>query len=156
MEGVCYGHSTANQQAIHVRLYSFEGNEKAVQLLKVADLQAIDGDANNGWKNLYSKLDLVFKEEENDELYMHYARLNNLKQIDKGLSMMDFIVEFEHLYDKVAEGIQNIPDPLVAFILLDGAQLTDSEKKMAFTFCKDITFANMKSALKRLKLCCIC
>ena len=113
-------------------------------------MQPTTDDSQHGWKNLFLKLDLVFKEEENDELYMHYTRLNNLRRVDNGLSMVDFIVEFEQLYDKVSEGIENIPDPLIAFILLDGAQLSDAEKKMAFTFCKDITFVNMKSALKRL------
>ena len=66
---VCATDIPAKQQAIHVRLYSFEGNEKAekaVQLLKVADLQGTDADENLGWKNLFLKLDLVFKEEEND------------------------------------------------------------------------------------------
>ena len=56
------------QKAIAVRLYSFEGNakaEKAVELLKAADLTTTSDYDNTDWDALFSKLDPVFKDKEN-------------------------------------------------------------------------------------------
>ena len=139
------------QKAIAVRLYSFEGNakaEKAVELLKAADLTPTSDYANKGWDALFAKLDPVFKDEENDTMYLHYSRLNKLRKTEN-MSMVDYIVEFEQLNAKLAE-TTIIPDAILSFMLLDGACLSESEKKMALTLAKDIEFAKMKSAMKRL------
>ena len=102
-----------DQRAIVVRLYSFEGNpkaEKAVELLKSVDLKPTSDDADKGFKALFAKLDAVFKDEENDTMYMHYSRLNKLKKTED-MSMVDYIVEFEQLNAKLAQ-TTIIPDSI--------------------------------------------
>ena len=41
-----------------------------------------------------------------------------------------------------------LPDPVLTFKLLDGANITNDERKLALTFCVDSKYEKMKSALK--------
>ena len=43
-----------------------------------------------------------------------------------------------------------LPDTIIFFKLLDGAQVTDDERKLALTMSSNLNFEGMKSALKRL------
>ena len=43
-----------------------------------------------------------------------------------------------------------LPDPVLTFKLLDGANITNDKRKLALTFCVDLKYEKMKSALKRL------
>ena len=65
--------------------------------------------------------------------------------------MTDYIIlEYEHLYHKMMEHEMKLPDAVLTFKLLDGANITDDERKLALTVCNDLNFDRMKSALKRL------
>ena len=43
-----------------------------------------------------------------------------------------------------------LPDPVLTFKLLDGVSITNDKRKLALTFCVDLKYEKMKSALKRL------
>ena len=43
-----------------------------------------------------------------------------------------------------------LPDAILTFKLLDGAQVTDNERKLALTMSSNLKFEGMKSALNRL------
>ena len=43
-----------------------------------------------------------------------------------------------------------LPNTVLTFKLLDDAKITDDERKLVLTFCSDLQFEKMKSALKRL------
>ena len=43
-----------------------------------------------------------------------------------------------------------LPDPVLTFKLLDGANITSDERKLALTFCVDLKYEKMKLALKQL------
>ena len=62
--------------------------------------------------------------------------------------MDDYIVEFEHLYYKMAEHDMKLPDTILAFKLLDGARLNEAQRQLALTLGNDLTFSSMKSTLK--------
>ena len=65
--------------------------------------------------------------------------------------MNDYILEFEHLYYKIAEHDMKLPDTILAFKLLDGAGLNETQRQLALTLGNDLTFSSLKSALKRSK-----
>ena len=44
------------------------------------------------------------------------------------ISMNDYILEFEHLYYKMAEHDMKLPDTILAFKLLDGAGLNEAQR----------------------------
>ena len=67
------------------------------------------------------------------------------------LSVNDYILEFDHLYYKMAEHDIKLPETISAFKLLDGAGLNEAQRQLALlTLGNDPTFSSMKSALKRI------
>ena len=100
---------------------------------------------------LFVKLHLVFKDETIDKAYSTYSNFISFNKNDD-MSMTDYILEFEHLYRKVIEYEMKLPDAVLTFKLLDGANITDNKRKLVLTVCSDLNFDRMKSALKRLFL----
>ena len=63
-----------------------------------------------------------------DDAYSAYSNFNVFVK-KEGLSMDDYIVEFEHLYYKMAEHDMKLPDTILAFKLLDGARLNEAQRQ---------------------------
>ena len=64
--------------------------------------------------------------------------------------MTEFILEFEHLYNKMKEYNMVLPNNVLNFKLLDSAKLSEDDRKLALTLATDLKFESMKSALKRI------
>ena len=64
--------------------------------------------------------------------------------------MGDYMIEFEHLYKPMRDFEMKIPDPVLAFKLLDGSNISDDERKLAVALGKDMKYEDMKCVLKRL------
>lgn len=61
--------------------------------------------------------------------------------------MLDFIIDFQQGYSKYK---MELPDAVLAFKLLSTSYLNMKDQQLALTACMDLTFASMKSALKRI------
>ena len=66
--------------------------------------------------------------------------------------MAEFIIEFEKRYNSAKRHIKELPDTILAFKLLDNANLDASQKQLELTACSisDCSFKSMKSALNRI------
>ena len=64
--------------------------------------------------------------------------------------MSDYITEFEQWYSRMCKYKMELPDVVLAFKLQDTACLDMKDRQLALTACTDLTFASMKSALKRI------
>ena len=64
--------------------------------------------------------------------------------------MNEFILEFEHLYNKMKEHDLVLPNNVLTFKQLDGANLSEDDRRLALTLATDLKFESMKSALKRI------
>ena len=135
------------QQAIIIFLESLEGNPKAEKA--VSELTATDLNTDGGMNLLFEKLDKVFQSETVDEAYRTYSAFISFQRKDQ-MDMSEYILEYEHLYQKMMQHDMKLPDAILTFKLLDGAQITDDERKLALTISNDLNFERMKSTLKRL------
>ena len=63
--------------------------------------------------------------------------------------MGGYIIEFEHLYKRIRDFEMKLPDPVLAFKLLDGSNINDDERKLPLALGMDMKYEDMKSALKR-------
>ena len=136
-----------NQQAIIVPLEALENNvkaEKAVDQITAAELNA-----DTGMNTLLSKLDKVFQSETIDEVYNIYSCFIDFNRHDD-TDMNDYIIEYEHIYKRMEDFDMKLPDAVLAFKLLDGANITEDDRKLALALGKEMKFNDMKSALKRL------
>ncbi|KAG7489765.1 bifunctional UDP-N-acetylglucosamine transferase and deubiquitinase ALG13 isoform X2 [Solea senegalensis] len=132
------------KQALAVTL-SLTGRAKASAL----EIAAGDLNSDTGMTALLTKLDSVYLKEEKDRQYEAYTEFDRITR-GSGVSMVDHIIEFEHLYNKIRKLKMDLPDAMLAFKLLDTAGLDVKDKQLALTACPSVSFVNMKSALKRI------
>ena len=121
------------QQAIIVLLELLEGNAKAKKAL--SEWTATDVNNENGVKLQIEKLDEVFERDKIDQAYLVYSRFINFHKSDE-MSMTDYIIEFEHLYHKMTNHKMPLLNTVLTFKLLDGAKLSEDEKKTSIDFRK--------------------
>ena len=133
------------EQGIVVLLDSLEGNSKAEKA--VSDFTDTDLYVDDGLKKLLDKLDAIFKEEKVNEAYRAYAKFDKFQR-PEGMSIDDYILDFDYLYAKMYEHGLQLPDVMKAFRLLDGANLEEGDRKFAMKIAGDMEFDTMKGALK--------
>ena len=94
-------------------------------------------------------MDKVFLRDDKDKAYEVYKNFDTLSK-SENMSMSEYIVEFDKRYNQSKKYEITIPEAVLAFRLLDKANLTSSEKQLALTASSDIKYATMKSALLRI------
>ena len=132
------------KQALAVAL-SLKGRARDIAL----EIPADDLDKDNGMTTLIQELDNLFMREEKDQAYEAYSEFDRISRKDD-VPMGEYIADFEHKYNKIRKFNMILPDAVLAFKLLDTAVLDVKEKQLALTACGTHTFADMKSALKRV------
>lgn len=132
------------KQALAVAL-GLEGRARETAL----EIPAADLNKDDGMETLLAKLDAVFLREEKDRAYEAYSHFDSISK-DNAMSMTDYIIDFEQRYNRMKNYNMTLPDAVLAFKLLDTACIEEKSRQLALTACTDLTFASMKSALKRI------
>ena len=135
------------EQGIIVLLQSLNGCKKAEKAVSnlTAELLYVD----DGLNVILEKLNAVFQSEEIEDAYFTYSKFSNFKR-QQNTTMNDYIVEFENLHYKMDSHGMKLPDKVLAFKLLDGALVSENQRQMCLTLANDLTYVNMKGALKRI------
>ena len=102
-----------------------------------------------GMTTLLDALDKLFLKEEKDVTYEAYSNFDRITR-DSDVSMTDYIIDFEKRYLRMRKYKMELPDAVLAFKLLDTACIEVKDRQLALTACTDLTFASMKSGLKRI------
>ena len=66
------------------------------------------------------------------------------------MSMNEYIIEYEHLYHKMTQDDIKLPDTVLTFTLLDGANIREDERKLVLALDNNLQFETIKSALKSI------
>ena len=119
-----------------------KGKKAASQLKKEALKEA------NGVEKLLEKLDELFLRDKGSRQFSAFRSLYNLRRADK--SIESFVSEFEHVYYKFSEQGMELPDPVMAFMLLESCKLAETEVQMVMSAIKEVKYVEVKSALKRI------
>ena len=132
-------------QALMVRLHSIDNHplaEKTVESLTVDDLNIV-----TGMVVLFAKLDKVFLAEKVDEMYLKFFAHTKVKKD----TMFQYIIDFEHLYDKMIENfISELPAELKGSLLLKNGDLAEANRNLILATVSDLKYDTVKSALKRV------
>ena len=103
--------------------------------------------ADDGVDVLIKQLDAVFKKEAVDEAYSPFESYKRKPEE----TVSDYIIEFEHRpYSKAKKFEMALPDSVLAYKLLEGAWLSQKERKLVLTAVNKLEFSAIKSALKRI------
>ena len=96
-----------------------------------------------------TKLDSVFQKDSIDLAYEAYTLFEQCKR-HESTSITDDIVEFEWKYNQIKKHKMVLPEPVLAFRLLDSAGLSQKKRHLVLTSTSTSDFSSMKSALKRI------
>ena len=66
------------------------------------------------------------------------------------MDVTKYILEFEHLNDKMLKFELKLPYKLLCLKLLDGVSLNTNQKQMVLTLASDLKYESMKAALKQI------
>ena len=99
-------------------------------------------------KLLLQKLDSIFLVEKGRRQFSVFNDLYNFQRSNMDIS--GFVSGFEHVYFKFTQQGMTLPDTVFAFMLLRAANLSDVERKLVMSAISDVTYNNMKNALKRV------
>ena len=94
-------------------------------------------------ETLLNKLDSVFQNEATDEACNVYSMFINVSSAEN-VDINEYILEYEHLYQKMEDFGMKLPDAVLAFKLLDRASLSVDDRKLALALGKDMKFSDMK------------
>ena len=103
----------------------------------------------NGVEILLEKLDSLFLV---DKGQREFAAVDDLFSLyrKEDANVNSFVTEFEHTYFKFKQQGMSLPDSAMAYILLRACKLTDGERKLIMSAINNVSYDNMKSAIKRI------
>ena len=104
---------------------------------------------DNGVQAITDKLDAIFKKDQNTRAYMAFKEFYDYRRT-QGVSITDFIVRFEYLYHKMMQFDMNLPEGVKAFFLLNAANVSEDNEKLARATVGELTYDNMKDKIQKI------
>ena len=133
---------TKQALAIHLSLTGrarVASSELSIDILKAKD----------GVKKLLEKLDALFLHDAGRRQFSAFHELYNLRRNDD-MNINEFVSHFDHIYFKFNKQGMELPDPVIAFMLLASCKLSDTDVQLVMSAITEVTSENMKSVLKRV------
>ena len=115
----------------------------------VRDLKPADIGKETGLDEIIVTLDAVYLKDENTRAYVAFKEFYEFKRAS-GENFSEFIVKYEHLYHKLTQYKMDLPEGVQAFFLLNAANMTEENEKLARTTAGKLTFSNMKETIMRI------
>ena len=105
-----------------------------------------------GMKTLISIMDEIYKKDDLSEAYEVYTEFNRFKR-NGTISMENYVIEFEELYNKTCKYKMTLPTYVLAFKLLEGANLDHKDRQLILTGVnlkeEGTLFKQMSTSLKK-------
>ena len=106
--------------------------------------------SDEGLTLLLDKRKGLYAADKDTAMFIHYEKFEKYNRKSSGISIIDYINEFERLYAKIKEYKMELPSAVLACKLLINADLPDDKQIMARTTVGELTFENMKRQLKAI------
>ena len=102
--------------------------------------------ADDGVEKLIEFMDKIFKKDELSEAYEAYTEFDRFRR-SKATSMEDYVTEFEKLYNKTKKFKMDLPQPVLAFKLLECSELDMKDRQLVLT---GVNYANVADLFKQM------
>ena len=131
-------------QAVHLSLPEGSRARDATSEIDRDDLKK-----ETGVEIILEKLDDLFLADKGRRQFSAFKELYNLRR-PTNVGVSNFVKDFEHAYFKFKAQDMQLPDSVMAFMLLASSALSDSESQLVMSSLADVTYKAMKSALKKI------
>ena len=108
-----------------------------------------DKKKENGLEILIKKLDEAFLKEPERRKFMAYQDFEECVR-KEGMSICDFMREFDTKYFKMREKKMELPDEVLAFRLVKNCKLTEVQRDQVMASTKPLSFKEVRATLKRM------
>lgn len=115
----------------------------------IRDLTPAEIGSDEGVKKIVEKLDTIFLKDVNTRSYLAFKDFYDYKR-PPGIGMTEFLVRFEYLYHKLSVFDIKLPEGVQAFFLLNAANVSEENERLARATCGVMTYANMKSCILKI------
>ena len=103
---------------------------------------------DDGVKTILAKLDKVFLKDDNTRAYLAFKEFYDYKRAS-GVNITEFLVQFEYLYHKLGKFDVKLPEGVQAFFLLNAANVSEENERLARATCSVMNYENMKTTIKK-------
>ena len=115
----------------------------------VRDLTPGEIGADTGLKTIVDKLDKTFLKDKDTQTFITFETFYSYRR-SSGENITDFIVHFEYLRHKMEKQSINLPEGVLAFLLLKAANISTENEKLARATCASMTYDNMKACITKI------
>lgn len=133
-----------NKQALAVHL-TLKGQAKEI----ANQLETKEKKKGDGLDRLLKKLDEAFLKEPERRKFMAYQNFEECVRRD-GISICDFMREFDTKYFKMKAKGMELPDEVLAFRLVKNSRLTEIQRDQVMASTKPLSFKEVRATLKRM------
>ena len=142
----------AKKRGIAIALSLPEDGKNSIRDKVFSELTVDVLNADDGVEKLILFMDKIFKKDELSEAYEAYTDFDRFRR-SKVTSMEDYVTEFEKLYNKTRKFKMDLPQPVLAFKLLEYSELEMKDRQLILTgvdYTKvDTLFTQMCTSLKK-------
>ena len=103
----------------------------------------------DGMTKLYEKLDSLFKEDSSQSALLAYEAFEKYQK-PSGLSVCDYLIEFDCLVAKLKDYKITLPEPVLAYRALKSANLRPEDERLIKATVSELTLAEMSKQLKKV------
>ena len=134
------------QQGLALFLTSLEGTVRDTVRDSISEDDMAKAD---GFKKIIDYVDGLFKKEKSRESYEAFKDFIYYKRSDNG-SMDTYLMEFTRRYTKAKAQDMVVSDAILAFAVLEGANLTEDQKGICLATCSELKYEKMKTQIQNV------
>ena len=116
---------------------------------KVRDLTVEEIGSNEGVKKITDKLDEVYLKDKDTQCFMAFESFYNYRRAS-GVNITEFLVDFGYLCNKLSKQNIELPDGVMAFMLLKASNISVEHERLARATCEKMTYEKMKSCILKI------
>ena len=114
----------------------------------VLELEENEIYADDGLQKILERLDRLYKKDETLQKVHHLEAFESYKKTDE-MTILQHIVKFDQLYNKISKYGSTLSDDILAFKLMKSANLLPADEKLAKA-CTEMSYDAMKTQLKKI------
>ena len=115
----------------------------------VRDLELVEIGGEDGVKKIVAKLDKVFLKDKDTQTFVAFETFYNYRR-SSGVSITDFLVEFEYLCHRLGKQEITLPQGVWAFLLLKASNISTENERLARATCQGLSYENMKACILKI------